>query len=628
MANSDAENQIILENFSRLKYLNLVFLGYAIFAIITDFGPFGIWDSEVAGIYGALDLSFSVVALVSLLCCFLLGKTRNYAAKHWCAVVVFFLALVWSALVTGVEMTSLGFSTLILMVLVGVFFLRINYATFAACYAGMVVALVASIAVFGETDEHTIPMLFIILPFGVVTILLAGKNYAGRLNELNATAQVRFLNRELAAAKEHLEDEVMKRTSELYAAKEKAEESDRLKSAFLANVSHEIRTPMNGILGFAELLRAPGLTGEEQQDYLRIIEKSGDRMLSTINDIVDLSRIDACSVQLERGPADIGELLEQVHAMFVPAAAEKGLCLTVKNSLPESARVVLTDREKLSSVLSHLLKNAIKFTSRGSVEFGCCPENSAASGGDGVSPRSTGLLFFVRDTGIGIPEGRLEAIFERFVQADIADNRAFQGAGLGLSIAKAYVEMLGGRLRVESKTGKGATFLFTLPCELVQQQPEPSGSPMAETPVNRDLKILVAEDDDAATLFFKTALREISGTILCAPNGAAAVQMCRENPGLDLVLMDMKMPIMDGYEATRCIREFNRDIVIIAQTAFALAGDRERSLEAGCDDYLTKPLSRTDLLECIATNLARRRCQAFISPSKTQATPDAASSTS
>lgn len=263
---------------------------------------------------------------------------------------------------------------------------------------------------------------------------------------------------------------------------------------------------------------------------------------------------------------------------------------------------------KLCSALSHLLKNALKFTTEGSVEFGCAPEPPASA--DAGGPRPQALRFFVKDTGIGIPPDRREAIFERFVQADISDMSAFQGAGLGLSISKAYVEMMGGSIRVESEVGKGSAFHFTLPCEEVPDTPDPSArtvSGMAARPGEPNLKILIAEDDEAASLFLRVALREISGDIHCVDNGAAAVKMCRDNPSLGLVLMDMKMPIMDGYEATRRIREFDRDVVIIAQTAFALAGDREKSIAAGCDDYLSKPLSKSDLLGCVAANLPKCR---------------------
>jgi len=239
---------------------------------------------------------------------------------------------------------------------------------------------------------------------------------------------------------------------ELVAAKEKAEESDRLKSAFLANMSHEIRTPMNGILGFSELLKEPGLSGEEQQEYITIIEKSGARMLNIINDIIDISKIEAGQMDIYLSETNVNEQIKFVYALLKPEAEHKKLKLIIKNSLTEV--ITSTDREKLYAILINLVKNAIKYTDAGSIEFGY---NLVETNLD------HSLHFFVKDTGIGISKNRQNAIFERFIQAEIADKMARQGAGLGLSISKAYVEMLGGLISVESEEGKGSTFHFTIP---------------------------------------------------------------------------------------------------------------------------------------------------------------------
>ncbi len=241
---------------------------------------------------------------------------------------------------------------------------------------------------------------------------------------------------------------------ELKNAKEKAEEADRLKSAFLANMSHEIRTPMNGILGFAELLKEPDLTGDEQQKYIQIIEKSGARMLSIINDIIDISKIEAGQMKLDLKKTNINEQIEYIYSFFKPEVESKGIQLTFRNSLPSKPVNVETDREKVYAILINLVKNAIKYTHAGSIEIGY----------DIVeTDNDPSLRFYVRDTGIGISKDRHEAIFERFIQADIADKKAVQGAGLGLSITKAYIEMLGGNIWLESEKGMGSTFYFTLP---------------------------------------------------------------------------------------------------------------------------------------------------------------------
>jgi PAS domain S-box-containing protein len=237
---------------------------------------------------------------------------------------------------------------------------------------------------------------------------------------------------------------------DLTIAKEKAEESDRLKSAFLANMSHEIRTPMNGILGFAELLKEPGLSGEEHQDYIRIIEKSGAYMLSIINDIVDISKIEAGLMKTVIKESNVNEQIEYTYNFFKPEVEAKGIELICKNSLPAKEAIIKTDREKVQAILTNLVKNAIKYTNDGTIEFGYCKKDDY-------------LEFYVKDTGIGIAKGRQEAIFERFIQAEIEDIRTRQGSGLGLAISKSYIEMLGGKIWLKSEEGTGSTFYFTLP---------------------------------------------------------------------------------------------------------------------------------------------------------------------
>ncbi len=242
---------------------------------------------------------------------------------------------------------------------------------------------------------------------------------------------------------------------ELIIAKEHAEESDRLKSAFLANMSHEIRTPMNGILGFSELLKEPGLSGEEQRKYIKIIEKSGARMLNILSEIMDISKMESGQMDVSLQETNINERLKDTYILLKPEANSKRIDLSFKCNLSDEDAITLTDSNKLYSILTNLVKNAIKYTDKGSIEFGC----------ERVETRHalSLLQFYVKDTGIGIPKDRQEAIFERFIQADIKDIQARQGAGLGLSIAKAFVEMLGGRIWVDSEVGVGSTFYFTLP---------------------------------------------------------------------------------------------------------------------------------------------------------------------
>jgi PAS domain S-box-containing protein len=410
---------------------------------------------------------------------------------------------------------------------------------------------------------------------------------------------------------------------ELIIAKEHAEQSDRLKSAFLANMSHEIRTPMNGILGFAELLKEPDLTGEQQQKYIGIIEKSGVRMLNIINDIVDISKIESGQMKVSVAETNVNDQMGFIYKFFENEVGQKGLDLSYQKLKFPSEYLIKTDREKLYSILTNLIKNAIKYTPKGTIEFGCgstlrqaqrgagSPTKSVSEPGSTEQSRSVELLqFFVKDTGIGIPYDRQEAIFERFIQADIVDKMARQGAGLGLAISKAYVEMLGGKIWVESEEGIGSTFYFTLPYRV-----EPEEKTIVENNIAADeeeytmknLKILIAEDDESSSQLISIAVQKFGKEIIKVQTGTEAVEACRNNPDIDLVLMDIQMPEMDGHTATRQIRQFNKDVIIIAQTAYGLTGDREKSLEAGCTDYISKPIRRDDFMKIINKHFINRK---------------------
>ena len=384
-------------------------------------------------------------------------------------------------------------------------------------------------------------------------------------------------------------NEELNQTNEiLYKAKEKAEESDRLKSAFLANMSHEIRTPMNGILGFADLLKKPNLSGEQQQKYIGIIEKGGARMLNIINDIISISKIESGQMEVNIQETNINEQIEYIYTFFKPEIEAKGIQFSFKNSLSSKEAILKTDRDKVYAILTNLVKNAIKYSEKGSIEVG-------------YTKKDNYLEFYVKDTGIGIPNERQEAIFERFIQADIEDKNAYQGAGLGLAISKAYVEMMNGSIWVESEFGEGSTFYFTIP--YIVKANEKQDDKISVTDINADdivknLKVLLVEDDEVSMSFLEIIMEE-SHTLFIASDGAEAVKICKDNPDIDLILMDIKMPIMDGYEATEDIRLFNKDVVIIAQTAYGLTGDRKKAIDSGCNDYVSKPIVKNVLFSKI-----------------------------
>jgi PAS domain S-box-containing protein len=376
---------------------------------------------------------------------------------------------------------------------------------------------------------------------------------------------------------------------ELKMAKEKAEESDRLKSAFLANMSHEIRTPMNGILGFAELLKQPNLSGDQQQKFVRIIEKSSKRMLNIINDLVEISKIESGHIELNFCDTDINKQLRYVVDFFSPEInrfkGKKRLHLVV----PIESTCIYTDQQKLIAILSNLVNNAIKYSDSGIIEVGYSVQNEL-------------IEFFVKDEGIGIPTEKIASIFHRFVQADTSLSSKYEGAGLGLSIAKAYTEMLGGKIWAESEPGKGSTFYFSLPNkphDPAENKTNSDNALLRANGISNKLKVLIVEDDPSSYDLLYIMLEDHIRDCIHANSGKDAVNMVKTFPDIDLVLMDIKMPDMNGYEATRIIREFNKDIVIIAQTAYALTGDREKALEAGCNDHITKPLRQKDLIKVI-----------------------------
>ncbi len=401
---------------------------------------------------------------------------------------------------------------------------------------------------------------------------------------------------------------------ELTLAKEHAEQSDRLKSAFLANMSHEIRTPMNGILGFAELLKSEGLRNDEVQEYISIIETSGARMLNIINDIVDISKIESGLMEINLMESNINEQVEYLYTFFKTECEANGLSLSFKTGLPSKESVIKTDREKVFAILTNLIKNAIKFTNKGFIEFGYTlvetqhVETQHVETQHVETQHAASLLqFFVKDTGIGIPKGKQKAIFERFIQADITNSRAYQGAGLGLTISATYVEMLGGKIWVESQEGKGSQFFFTLPYNDIpdnKHSEEIAGSSIILENHVKNLKILVVEDIMESALYLEIIVRSFAKEIIKAGSGVEAIKACRNNPDIDLVLMDIQMPEMNGYEAVQEIRKFNPRVVIIAQTAYALKGDREKAMRAGCTDYLAKPIKKAELIALISNYFA------------------------
>ena len=384
---------------------------------------------------------------------------------------------------------------------------------------------------------------------------------------------------------------------QLIEAKEKAEESDRLKLAFLANMSHEIRTPMNGILGFTELLKEQNLSSDVQQEYINIIEKSGKRMLNIINDIINISKVESGQIEVTQSETNINEQIEYLQTFFKPEAAQKNISINLTKKLSLNDTFVITDREKLYAILTNLIKNAIKFTNKGSINFGCEKQGDY-------------LEFSVKDTGLGISDSQKKIIFERFRQANDTVTRTHEGSGLGLAISKAYVEILGGNIWVESKEGKGSTFYFTLPF-ISEYETQENRIVEKEILCTKDenkiknLKVLIVEDDAISKLLITIAVKPYSREIIKVSTGVEAIEICRKIPDIDLVMMDINMPEMGGYEATNEIRKFNKNIVIIAQTANGMQSDHDNAIKAGCNDYISKPINISTLSKLICKNFKK-----------------------
>lgn len=380
--------------------------------------------------------------------------------------------------------------------------------------------------------------------------------------------------------------EKKKAEQELISAKLKAEESNRLKTAFISNISHEIRTPLYGILGFGELIIQEGLSQSDKQDFFNSLQTSSNRLQQTIDDIMDISKITAGTTKTVFGDMHIGQTLNMLSEQTQYNCSKKNILVTT--DIPDNHQdlTLWTDADLFEKVMSQLLSNAEKFTMSGRITFGFEVEDKW-------------VRFFVKDTGKGISEKNHDLIFEPFMQEDSSVTRGHEGNGLGLSIARGLVELLGGKMWVTSKKGDGANFFFTLPLVSSGQDPVAAKSILKNQKHQASALILIAEDDAANLELLRTVTQNAGFSVLHALNGAEAVEYCQNYPEIALVLMDIKMPVMNGVEATARIKSFRPDLPIIAITAYAQAGDRERILNAGCDDYLAKPIKSKVLKEAI-----------------------------
>jgi PAS domain S-box-containing protein len=383
--------------------------------------------------------------------------------------------------------------------------------------------------------------------------------------------------------------------ADLEIAKEKAEEANALKTEFLHNMSHEVRTPLNGILGFSNLLNELDDCSEIQLNYTSIIQNSSKQLLAVIDDILEISTLETKQISIHEEELDVNQFIMEIFSIYDLKAKERKLPLYIHKGLPNTNCLILTDRAKLNKILSNLLDNAFKFTSIGKIEFGYVVQNS-------------NIVFYVKDSGIGISIDKQSKIFERFSQESSNTAQTYGGLGLGLSIAKENSELLGGTIRVESKKDKGTTFFVELPYKPVYltngDQNVEGGSSNSED--EKTINILIAEDEEVNFLFLEVILDRFDSynvNIQHVINGEEAVERCLNDYTIDLVLMDIKMPVMNGYEATKKIKAIKPDLPIIAQTAYSTASEKDLALKCGCDDFISKPINKKEFLQLIIKHI-------------------------
>ncbi|MBT3384059.1 MAG: response regulator [Prolixibacteraceae bacterium] len=400
----------------------------------------------------------------------------------------------------------------------------------------------------------------------------------------------------------NLEDQVKERTSklekinkDLVVAKEAAEESDRLKSVFLATMSHELRTPLNAIIGFSELIQSSRDEIEENLSFASTINNSGHHLLSLVEDLFDITLIDSGEIKLKKSEFNLLYLLKNIEEIMLVERSKMGkehIAFEFSPCLITSDCLVFTDENKLKQVLLNLLKNAFKFTVDGKISYGCSEE---------IKENKYYLKFFVRDTGIGIPKDKLDLIFNVFRQVDDADTRKFDGAGIGLSVAKKLVNILGGEIWVDSKLGEESVFYFTILNRRIEKKSKVDNDSYEKKKDGDEFvnTVLVVEDDEPSFYLIDILLKKWGLKTAWAKNGKDAIGLFKEKEGFDIILMDLNMPVFNGFETTKQIKQINPVQVVIAQTAYAVAGDKEKALAAGCDDYISKPINADKMKQII-----------------------------
>ena len=428
-------------------------------------------------------------------------------------------------------------------------------------------------------------LFFIIIMLSGIKIA-AKKKHEHELEDKNKEYEI--INKEY----ENLNKELNIANNKLFIEKEKVERANKLTHEFLHNMSHEIRTPMNGIIGFADLLKTPDLDEDQRKRYLSIIDSSGQQLLHVIDAILEISRLDTKKVPVFEEGFCLNDFITELLSVFNLKIKELNIDLHLKEGLSDKDSFIYTDKVKLNTILGNLIENAIKFTSKGFIELGYYIENN-------------NLVIYVKDTGVGISSENYKNIFDRFSQEEKELSQKSGGLGLGLSIVKENVELIGGTISLKSGKGKGTTFYVTIPykpeiekTEITEKKAETTKEAVKKK-INRT--ILIAEDEEINILYLKELLNYFDGynlNVLLAENGKEAVRLCHKND-IDVILMDIKMPVMNGIEASKKIKLFKPDVPIIVQTAYSMAEDKNLALKSGCDDFISKPIDKDIFISMI-----------------------------
>lgn len=444
-------------------------------------------------------------------------------------------------------------------------------------------------------------VLVLIMIILLIAVLSKNKSLKSRLSEKQDAYEKQ--KKQLDNIDQEVEKKVKERTEELQIeldeqqqfedalndALEKAKEANFLKDTFLSNLSFGMRTPMNAIIGYSELIKEEGVSIEEKENYVETISNSSKLLVNIINDVLDMSDIEAGQIKVNKDNFSVNELVNDLYNFFNSEKLlgnKENVNLIIKKELDDKNSLINSDQTKLQQVLTQLISNAIKFTEEGDVEFGYTVKNNDL------------LQFYVKDHGPGLSREEQDMIFEKYMLVDKPDAKIKSGSGLGLAIAKAYVELLGGKIWVESVENKGSTFYFT-----IAYNKEP-GSNTHETAIEdknnwSDKTILIVEDDKSSSRFLQEVLKRTGARLIFTGDGEKAIDICEAEENLDLILMDVQLPTLSGYEATKRIKKMRPKLPIIAQTANAFADERNRAMEAGCSEYITKPLNKEKLLSVI-----------------------------